>query len=1206
MLKAGDKFSTWQEFTAVLNEYQAVNLVQLSKVCSKTVEARNRRLPEGAPKFPSSHVYAMAEFACIHGGKPRSRSTGIRPNQSSFKFGCPAKVYVSSDRKSGKLIVKTLRSDHNHSVSREIKDMYPPQRRLYGNTRKEACNLTALGVDVKVLREYIHERSGKLTTLKDLHNLRASLREGEVEADAVIRTLQDFMELDEENRVGLVLKDDNTLDSLFLQTAEMANIFAKYPEVVLIDSAYNTNNLNMPLFTICVMDGNGIGQPVAYVLLSDETQASLSRALRIFKESNAHHTHVKTVVMDKDPSEIAAVSEELPEAKVVICLFHAIRALHQAASKHVKDRDVFEQVIKLINTLAYSLDEKSYDDAYAELLMLEGASEFARYFSKNWHSVRRDWVKFWIDQHVHYGNRTNNRVEANHGKLKKLLRGKVTLSELISNILIFTRAKVAQTNVRVFNQKMKVPVGRSCPVETAYSEACTVHASQYISKQLARAKLGKYTVKTQDDGSFVVSVPGSDRYYIVNNTCSGCSCGYSKSMKLPCRHIFFARKKAALELFDLSLVAKRWLKDALPRPEMGVIPRPPSITCRTLAQPTRPVSRISKYKAALAISQELANVISTSGQEEYHNRVEQLKYMLNCYKANTAVATVPLVDSVEVPPEHDGVRSSAPETTTARPASHTGGSPTADGGRSSAPETTTARLASHTGGSPTADGGRSSAPETTTARPASHTGGSPTADGGRSSAPETTTARPASHTEETHAEHHQRRSSALQALKTMKLPVAVKVKGRPKGCRNSLNIRCKKMKTGDKKPTVAKASLLGESPTGNGVRSSAPETATARPASLTGESPTKRVLQISPDNVHDVVQSALRPTPANEKLVEGFDMWITRKDMHTLDGYNWLTDKVIDFYFKLIEERGKRQGNLKVFAFSIHFFNLLTRDGINEHTMKWAEKVDLFSMDLVLIPLHLPTKMHWVLMIIDMRTKSMSYYDSMGGDNEHAFNVLRDYLVAESRKKGSEMNLSEWTACYPKDPPRQQNGSDCGVFVCRYAEYVSRGATIDFSQEDMRVWRMRMVLEILMKDLLDNKMDLKTTRRNLEERIVGYIKTKQDAEQHLAGIYSGSIASTRHETFNHRRKAVRNKLEWQGTGYITSDDLHEELLQVLTQMHLRWETRNFIDTKYVALVLMPEAIVYGLHKVEAISLEEAEKQMDKGPERAPDEVWYKN
>ena len=33
-----------------------------------------------------------------------------------------------------------------------------------------------------------------------------------------------------------------------------------------------------------------------------------------------------------------------------------------------------------------------------------------------------------------------------------------------------------------------------------------------------------------------------------------------------------------------------------------------------------------------------------------------------------------------------------------------------------------------------------------------------------------------------------------------------------------------------------------------------------------------------------------------------------------------------------------------------------------------------------------------------------------------------------------------------QDIPKQRNGFDCGVFVCMYAEYVTRGAPLTFSQ----------------------------------------------------------------------------------------------------------------------------------------------------------------
>lgn len=50
--------------------------------------------------------------------------------------------------------------------------------------------------------------------------------------------------------------------------------------------------------------------------------------------------------------------------------------------------------------------------------------------------------------------------------------------------------------------------------------------------------------------------------------------------------------------------------------------------------------------------------------------------------------------------------------------------------------------------------------------------------------------------------------------------------------------------------------------------------------------------------------------------------------------------------------------------------------------------------------------------------------------------------------------------------PQQMNGSDCGMFACKFAEYLSRRARIIFDQEHMPYFRRRMVYEIINAKLL--------------------------------------------------------------------------------------------------------------------------------------------
>ena len=54
----------------------------------------------------------------------------------------------------------------------------------------------------------------------------------------------------------------------------------------------------------------------------------------------------------------------------------------------------------------------------------------------------------------------------------------------------------------------------------------------------------------------------------------------------------------------------------------------------------------------------------------------------------------------------------------------------------------------------------------------------------------------------------------------------------------------------------------------------------------------------------------------------------------------------------------------------------------------------------------------------------------------------------------------------PGETPQQRNGSDCGVFMTRTADYLSRDGKLNFSQTNMTYFRRRMVYEILNRTLL--------------------------------------------------------------------------------------------------------------------------------------------
>ncbi|XP_076308959.1 uncharacterized protein LOC143224683 isoform X2 [Tachypleus tridentatus] len=123
----GEEFYSWEEFQEKLKRFIEHNHIQLRVLHSKSVEVANRYLPENAKKHPSQNRFASIMYTCVHYGKPRIRSKGLRPNQSSLKLECASKLYISSCRKTGKLVVKTFVKEHNHEIGPQIS--YQRQKR---------------------------------------------------------------------------------------------------------------------------------------------------------------------------------------------------------------------------------------------------------------------------------------------------------------------------------------------------------------------------------------------------------------------------------------------------------------------------------------------------------------------------------------------------------------------------------------------------------------------------------------------------------------------------------------------------------------------------------------------------------------------------------------------------------------------------------------------------------------------------------------------------------------------------------------------------------------------------------------------------------------------------------------------------------------------------------------------------------------------
>ncbi|XP_052889266.1 uncharacterized protein LOC128297625 [Anopheles moucheti] len=206
----------------------------------------------------------------------------------------------------------------------------------------------------------------------------------------------------------------------------------------------------------------------------------------------------------------------------------------------------------------------------------------------------------------------------------------------------------------------------------------------------------------------------------------------------------------------------------------------------------------------------------------------------------------------------------------------------------------------------------------------------------------------------------------------------------------------------------------------------------------------------------------------NQVVMTKFNLQITGNDLVTLQDLNWLNDAVINFYMELLRERSelkRDQGLPKVYTMNTFFLPQLLKIGYSG-VRRWTRKVDLLAHDIIVVPVHVGG-IHWCMSTIDLRRKTIHYYDSMGSPNNAVLNALEQYLCEESMdKRKTPFDKSGLTKQNMRDCPRQKNGSDCGVFSCMFAEFLTRDHAITFDQSNMPYFRKKMTVEVMLGKLL--------------------------------------------------------------------------------------------------------------------------------------------
>ena len=178
---------------------------------------------------------------------------------------------------------------------------------------------------------------------------------------------------------------------------------------------------------------------------------------------------------------------------------------------------------------------------------------------------------------------------------------------------------------------------------------------------------------------------------------------------------------------------------------------------------------------------------------------------------------------------------------------------------------------------------------------------------------------------------------------------------------------------------------------------------------------------------------------------------------------------MIDCYFLLLKDRNNFQCRSSTSKRPSHFFSttfftkLFDNSGSYNFSAveRWSRKLSLFLMEMIFFPIHYGGN-HWTLMVIFVQTKRIFYFDSLGGNGDYYTTRIKQWLkdVARTQDKFT-LDVRDWTVESPFANPRQENGDDCGVFVCMCADFISEQLPLFYTQKDMKHFRMKIATDLL-------------------------------------------------------------------------------------------------------------------------------------------------
>ena len=356
----------------------------------------------------------------------------------SRKTGCEFKLTITRTS-DNEWAVEVLNDTHNHEPSLHP-SAHPSHRKLTQdeeNLLKSMADRAAKPRDIILAMKHLNPHTN--VTASDIRNQKAKLRKEELGGRTGTEALLELL-MKSEDWATSWAKDPNTnrLNRLLFCHHKGIELAHNYPEVLLIDATYKTNQYNMPLLHfagVCPSNARkGKTFSIGFCFLPSEEEITYQWTVSEFQKAVYGDQHKPAIIItDNDAGLRNAISTVWPSVPSLLCRWHINKNVltkaqetwrvngldEEERKKNEKLRDAFmERWMKV----TYSKTKEAFEEAYQQLKNdYSEQPALLKYLDEFKYSTKELYVEAYTSQFKHYGVTVTSRIEGGHSCLKKFL-----------------------------------------------------------------------------------------------------------------------------------------------------------------------------------------------------------------------------------------------------------------------------------------------------------------------------------------------------------------------------------------------------------------------------------------------------------------------------------------------------------------------------------------------------------------------------------------------------------------------------------------------------------------------------------------------------------------------------------------------------------------------------------------------------------------